>query len=43
MRERYEQVKEELAHSSLDTVSYKQGYLQAYLDMLSVFTEETND
>ena len=43
MLQRYEQVKEELVHSSIETVPFKQGYLQAYQDMLSVFTKETDD
>ena len=39
MINRYEQVKEELVHSSLDTVPFKQGYLQAYLDVLEALND----
>ena len=35
--ERYETVKETLINTELEEVKYKQGYLQAYRDIMEVF------
>lgn len=40
MEDRVEEVVEELRHTEVDTLKHKQGYIQAYSDILNSTSED---